>query len=84
MAALTGRTISSDHILTEPNPGSAVAIVHDDPDNRRRDDRDGGQRREWSRLTRRLLRRKMPPRYEIFDTGDAPGPSEAIYARAMY
>ena len=30
VTALTCQTISSDHILTYPNPGGAIAVIHGD------------------------------------------------------
>ena len=70
-----------DHVLIDPRPGGAIAIVHGDREAIAADDRDGVRRRASSRRARRLLRRERTPRYETLCTGGSPGPPEASGVR---
>ena len=74
LLALSCVTFSLVHILIDYSLGGAIVIVHGDREGRRRDDHDSMRRRASRRLTRRLLRREITPRYETLHTGGAPGP----------
>ena len=74
--------ISQDHILVDPIPGSAIPIVYDDRDGRRRR-RSRRPRRRTSRcLAAGLLCREIAPRYRALSTEGTPGPPEASDVRA--
>ena len=77
--ALACLTISQDHILIDRSPGSAIPIVYDDRDGRRRE---RSCRRMSRCLAARLLRCKISPWYRTLSTEGALGPPEASDVRA--
>ena len=72
------RTISQDPLLMDRSPGSAIPIVYDDRDGRRRAARDGVRRRH---LLGRLTRRENSPPYQTLSTEGAQGPPAASDVR---
>ena len=83
MIALPWQTISLNRMLIDPKPSgaslssttikTAVAAAIET----------ARSRRAASRLTRRLLRRKMPSNYETLNTEGAQGHPGAIFARVI-
>ena len=64
------------YYVIDPSPDGTITIVHSDRELITASDRGGVRRRAWSRLARRLLRRKITPCYETLYTGGDPGPPE--------
>ena len=75
--ALSGSTISLDHILVDSVFGAAIVIIHSDREGRRRRRSRRPAVVAIFRLVRCLLHRKITSRCEILCNRGAPGPPEA-------
>ena len=82
---LSVQTFSLGHILIDSVSGGIVPITHgnDKAVAVTDDDRDGVRRRTTTCKVRRLLRRKISPRYQTLDVGGAQAPPAAMYRRGF-
>ena len=80
---LSGGTFCLGHVLIGSVPGKAITIAHGDRDVVAADDRDRMRWRPTTRKVRRLLRRKITPRYRTLDVAGAQAPLAAFYGRGF-